>query len=98
MKATPSAARVQPLPADGLHEYMGLLSAKGYGGYWSRGQTVQDVRKGMKHWTSDTRRMRIVIVPKGAKLDEVNGQWMTWPDNGHPDAACPSCTFQNKRK
>jgi len=41
---------------------------------------------------------RIVIVPKGAKLDEVNGQWITWPGNsGHQDKACDNCTFQHKQ-
>jgi len=99
MKATPKKALVQPLPLDGLHEYMGICPAEGYGGYWARGATEEEVRMGIRKFTSDGRRTRIVIVPKGAHLDEVDGRWMTWPgDNGHQDRACTHCTFQLNQK
>lgn len=90
-------ARLNPpaLPTDGLHEYMAICPGSSYGGYWGRGATVAEaVLRCRQSGEFDRKRGRIVIVPKGAKLDDVNGQWVSWPESKHADKACEHCTFQ----
>ena len=98
MKTTRNKLCAQPLPKDGLHEYMCIAP-----NFWGRHEAAAvAVTNCRLHGAGpeDMKKARLVIVPKGAVLEPVSGQWMEWPSGKgkHPEAACEHCTFQLPRQ
>lgn len=82
------AARANPLPADGLHEYMCIA-----GNSWGRGPTLEEALKKLRAGNASGER-KILIVPAGAWIDEI-GRNVLWPTGTgkHAPGKCAGCRF-----